>query len=756
MFSRFKIFALLFLVLILFSTSALSQPVWEKELYQIFLKDNILTIFHDQSKMMEIQSFQFNFIEPDTMIVEKVNADTLILKLEFGETDGFHEDFPSRIFLTISHFNNTIHFSAAHPSFNHITIKMKDLNEHYFGLIEKCYPHNSKNPDLRGNVVDVDVYGNGNQEYSENYASAYSAFYMSSLGYGSFFDTFARGRYHLAVNGVTEIYHQTNALDWYIFYGPTGEKIHREYFNIIGKPKYVPIWACGPIFWRDQNNGGKNEILSDIRKFTELKIPLTACWVDRPYSNGANEWSKMDFNEKFSAPEKWIKTINKDYGLEFITWVGPMTFQDPNFPGRFPLDPGYFDLTYPEALEEFEKRLNKYQYSAGVRGHKMDRADENFPLTAEWHEPVSQSESRNKYVYLYSKVIHEFLSNAHGKNQFNFARSAFHRCQPFLSGLWGGDSRSNWQGMAGNQANAVRCGFMGFPVWGQDTGGYLGSGRIDETLYIRWLQWGVWNGMFEIKIDGSGGNGEDRPPWKYSKKLQSLFREMCNQRMQLLPYIYSCANTSYKNGVLMKPLAYSYPNDDQTYTIWDEYIFCDAFLIVPVFTKENRRTIYLPEGTWVALNDPNDEYAGPATLMKEVPIETIPVFIKENSIYVTGQIYQGNAKKWMKAPDQNSEITIHLFPGKIGEKTTFTYVDYFDGDSEKEMGLQHHSEGIRFHSDALMNPSRIELRYAAKPEQIVSKGKSVLYKFDKKRHVTVISIEKNQPINLEVIIEENQ
>ncbi len=173
-------------------------------------------------------------------------------------------------------------------------------------------------------------------------------------------------------------------------------------------------------------------------------------------------------------------------------------------------------------------------------------------------------------------------------------------------------------------------------------------------------------------------------------------------------------------------------------------------MIAPVFTKENPRTIYLPKGNWIALNDPNDEYVGPATLTKEVPIEIIPVFIKGNSIYVTGQIYQSNAKKWMKPPDQNSDITIHLFPGKTGEQTTFTYVDYFDGDSEKEMGLQHSSGKIRFHSDALMSPSRIELRCENKPERIVSKGKTVPFTFDKKHRMAVILMEKNQPIDLEI------
>ena len=176
------------------------------------------------------------------------------------------------------------------------------------------------------------MYGLGDLEYAENYASSYSAFYMSTAGYGSFFDTFAKGRYQFAVNGMTQIEHQTGALDWYIFYGENGTDIHRAYFKVIGRPKFVPIWACGPIFWRDQNDGGKDELLEDIQQFTTLEIPLTACWIDRPFSDRANEWSKMNFNRKFAEAEIWIKDINQRFGLELMTWVGPLTFEDLDFP----------------------------------------------------------------------------------------------------------------------------------------------------------------------------------------------------------------------------------------------------------------------------------------------------------------------------------------------------------------------------------------------------------------------------------------
>ena len=734
------------ITLTLFSSYLFAADTWQSGPFKILPKNIGLQIYNNQSLMMDIESFAFNFVEPAALSILSTTKDSCFIQLQFNQTDGFRDDFPKQVTMLLIRSDKTLHFATANASFRHITIRMRDLNEHYFGLIEKLYPNNELNPDLRGNVVDVEVYAEGDRNYSENYASAYSAFYMSSAGYASFFDTFAKGQYRLAIDGITEIYHQTDKLDWYLFTGKNEQEMHQAYYKVIGSPKHIPIWACGPIFWRDYNKGGKDEILDDIQKFTELKIPMTGCFLDRPYSDGSNEWSQMNFKKDFANPEIWIKTINDTYGMEFMTWIAPMTFGDTNFPGLLPNYRTYMDLTNPQTLAEFESRLSRYQYSVGVKGHKMDRADENFPMTAQWHDGITESESRNKYIYLYSKVTDQFLTNAYGKDHFNFARSAFHRCQPYLSAVWGGDCRNNWQGMAGNMANAIRSSYMGFPVWGSDTGGYLGEGRIDNTLYIRWLQWSGWCGMFDIKIDGAGGSGEDRPPWKYGKEVQDVFRQVCTERMAFLPTIYSYANTAQQNGVLMKPLASCYPKDTTTYDMWDEYIFANSFLIAPIFSKENSRDIYLPEGTWIDYYDQAQTFKGPTTITRHVPMDQIPVFIQSGSMYMTGNIHQGNDKVWDK--NAKKEVTLHVFPGESGSTSEFQYVDYLDEDKVKPIQLTMEDDKLILKSESLSTDAIIEVQYIKEPKSVTLNDKTLKYNFAKKAQHLSIKIKKNTKINL--------
>ena len=745
-----KTFTLLFIAIIFVGIQNIfPQNLFEGNGLQLKLVNGHLIISTSEKELVDVASINFNFTAPKSISVLSNNENAAKLKFVYpgvAEYQGSGEDLIDTI--TISKLENGLRFFCNSKWSKNITIQLNDLNEHYFGVLEPLYPNNEKSPDLRGKVVDVDVLGDANQ-YHENYASAWSAFYMSSGGYASFFDSFAKGQYRFAINGTTELYHRTGKLDWYIIYGTSGDEILKSYYSIIGNPKYIPIWACGPIIWRDEDKNGKKDVLDDAQKMADMKIPLTAFMVDRPYSNGAHEWSKMDFNEKFSNPNEWIGELNNKYNVQFLTWVGPLTLADKDFPGLLPNFKGYIDLSNPDAIKEFEKRLKENLYSVNVRGHKMDRADEEFPEYAMWYDKTPFAEHRNKYIYLYAKVIDQFLKEAYGKDEFNFARAAFHRTQPYLSALWGGDSRSSWDGLAGNMANAIRCGFMGFPVWGSDVGGYLG-GWISEDLYARWLQFGTWSGMFEIKLDHSGGKGKDRPPWKYSEKLQDIFRETCVQRMEMLPYIYSASNTSYKNGVMMKPLAYEYFDDKNTYDIWDEYLFGNAFLVAPIYDSTNSRSVYLPKGKWYDFNSLLKIYAGGKSIDISVPMDKIPVFVKSNSIYVTGNIYQGSDKIWND--NVNEELSIHLFPGVSGEKTTYNYIDLNDSDKEKIISMTNESGKIFLKIDPLKSNSRLNIKLETEPKSVSINGSQVKYNWNEDKGIVETDLKKETQAIIEVLV----
>ncbi len=744
-----RVYFLPFIVLAL--SSYVSSQTWTNEAFEVTLKNTQIQVAADGKSLVDITAVLFNFENPQSLQVLENGPNGMVIEAVYPATvhHGI-ENAPGVARIEITNVKNGIRLYSEPQWAFQVTLQLRDQDEHYFGLVEKLIPNNERTTDLRGAVLPIDV-ESYSDFYYENNASAYSTFYISSRGYGAFFDTFARGQYQMAVNGITQLHHDNGKLDWYIFYGPSGKKIHEGYFSVIGKPKYVPLWACGPIVWRDQHRDGKEEILQDLQRFAELKIPLTACWVDRPYSNGDDEWSLMDFSDRFANADTWIKEINDKYGMQLMTWLAPMTFGDRDFPGLLINWKGYIDLTNAEALQEFERRLKTHQYSVNVRGHKMDRGDEELPLTHGWKDRTKIFARRNKYVYLYAKVVDQFLQNAFGKDQFNFARAGIHRCQPYLSALWGGDSRSTWDGLRCQVINALRCSYMGFPMWGSDVGGYLNSideGHIPEELYARWLQFGTWSGLFEIKIDNVSGWGKDRPPWKYGESLQRVFRSSCETRMQLLPYIYSALNTAYENGIVMKPLSYVFPDDPKTLAICDEYMFGDAFLLAPILDSTNQRQVYLPAGTWYDFNDVTKTYHGSQSIILDVPMEQTPVFVSANSIFVTGNVLPGNAKIW--EPNAEREIVIHAFPGKVGESAQYDYVDPFDGDSEKEISLNRGEDHITLRVDPIGSRGSIAVKTDKRPSKVSLNNRNISFKWNEKQGLSEIAFRANERVTLQI------
>ncbi|HQT91836.1 MAG TPA: glycoside hydrolase family 31 protein, partial [Candidatus Kryptobacter bacterium] len=283
----------------------------------------------------------------------------------------------------------------------------------------------------------------------------------------------------------------------------------------------------------------------------------------------------------------------------------------------------------------------------------------------------------------------------------------------------------------------------GFPDWGSDVGGYLGNAGMEpEDLFSRWLQFGAWSGVFEIKLDGAGGSGEDRAPWHYSDTLQDNFRRACEERMELAPYVYSQLNTSDVNGVLMKPLAYEYPGDSNTYSIWNEYLFGNSFLVAPVTEPgQPTRHIYLPVGVWYDWYSPSRSYAGGKTYTCVLSEKHIPVFVKQNAIFVTGENWlTGNSVKWNG--ETKPSLIINAFPGDSDLTNSFTYVDRFAADSLKKISISQKGNRINISVPALGCEGKVIVYNVVPKGSVRMNGTKVRARVDKERRTVEVEIEK--------------
>jgi alpha-glucosidase (family GH31 glycosyl hydrolase) len=74
---------------------------------------------------------------------------------------------------------------------------------------------------------------------------------------------------------------------------------------------------------------------------------------------------------------------------------------------------------------------------------------------------------------------------------------------------------------------------------------------------------------------------------------------------------------------------FAYRDDANVKDRWDEYLFGPDLLVAPVWQVGQRaREVYFPAGTWRSYWDRSQRYEGPSTVMLDVPLDMILVFVR--------------------------------------------------------------------------------------------------------------------------------
>jgi alpha-glucosidase (family GH31 glycosyl hydrolase) len=694
--------------------------------------------------LADITSLKFGTTSVSTISSVTSNTDSMVLTLNANYS------------LTIIGISGGLRFRSNNTTESTVMITLKDQNEHFYGITEQlASTATSPSPDLRGKTGFKDQVA-AYQVSSGDDAEVYEGFYYTTLGYAGYFDSFAYGSYTFGVSGSTTITYNTSMINWCLFYGPKLTQIQQSFYKVIGAPKKVPMWACGPVVWHD-NFPSSAAMIADADSFTTVKIPFSTLWLDRPYNNGTKGWGDMNFEGAFSSPDVWINTLATQYYVNLVTWIMPGCFSAPPTGEKYLTSTNYyFDLTDATTVAWYKNQLKVGQYAYGVKGHKMDRVDNGWKsgdgivTLPAFSDGTLEPERHKKYAYLNCKITDDALRSASygnlGDDQFNFPRCAVGGCQQYVSALWNGDTDAGYSGLLVSLGTAIRAGFLGFPMWGSDIGGYNAKNKVDITNLCRWMMFGVYSGFMEFMIDFKG-------PWIYTATEQASIQNIFNQRFNLLPYIYSIINTAATTGVTMRPLVGEYPGDAKTDSLVDEYMFGPAMLVAPLTSDLATRSLYLPAGTWINAWNYSDVQTGGATITSPtMSLTQIPVYIKSNSIYPTGKVFAGLEKKWNPNYDANRNLAINVFPGAAGESNSFTYVDYIDGDKQKTLTVSvSASNAITVTSPAMTIADTVYIRLSAAPSSVYS-GSTLISspQYNTTTKKLAVGFLANQPVSLTV------
>ena len=166
----------------------------------------------------------------------------------------------------------------------------------------------------------------------------------------------------------------------------------------------------------------------------------------------------------------------------------------------------------------------------------------------------------------------------------------------------------------------------GVSLIGHDLGGYRGDDSEEaKKVYIRGVQYAAFSPSFH-------DHGSAPGPWEQDEIGQENYKFYSRLRYNLVPYLYHYVCVSHRTGIpMMRSLYLHHPNDENTYSVEDQYYLGDNLLIAPIVTFSDTRKIYLPQGQWIDFWT-RKQYDGRQFIEYMAPLNQIPVFIKTATI----------------------------------------------------------------------------------------------------------------------------
>jgi alpha-D-xyloside xylohydrolase len=288
------------------------------------------------------------------------------------------------------------------------------------------------------------------------------------------------------------------------------------------------------------------------------------------------------------------------------------------------------DFTNPAAVRWWKDKI-KAHIQAGAFAIAMSDFGEDVPVDACFHNGRSGLEMHNIYTLLYQKATFEAVEEGSDHRGLVNARSGTAGMQRYPI-CWSGDPNCTWEDMLADLRAGLSIGLSGVPFWSCDNGGFSAyTGDLTPELWMRWSQWSMFQSHMRLH-----GDAPPRVPWLLGEPSTANFRKYAKLRYRLLPYIYSHAYHATMTALpLMRAMVLEYTDDPITHDLDDQYMFGDAFLVAPVYSPTNRRTVYLPAGKWYDYWN-GSAYSGPAVLHIEPDLDELPLYVRSDSIIPMG------------------------------------------------------------------------------------------------------------------------
>ncbi len=508
-------------------------------------------------------------------------------------------------------------------------------------------------------------------ELAHRNSQASVPFYVSSRGYGFFWNNPAIGTATFGTNKTEWVANSTKKLDYFITAGDTPAEIMAQYTMATGRSPMMPEYGLG--YWQCKlRYRNQEEILEVAREHKRRGLPMDAIVVDFFH------WTMQgDFKfepREWPDPEAMVKEL-KELGIETVVSVWPTVDERSENYGAM-ADQGFlvrndrgvqshmtwmgntvfYDATNPGAQKFVWDTCKKNYYDKGIRCFWLDEAEPeygcyDFDLYRYYAGPAMQCS--NVYPVGYAKGFYEGLKEQGETEIMSLVRCAWAGSQKYGVLTWSGDIFSCFRAMREQLQAGLNMGMAGIPWWTSDIGGFIGGDITDphfKELLVRWFAWGAFCPVFRMHGERSPWyereqeyrdgvrqltSGQPNEVWSFGEDNYEILTKYLFIRERLRPYIRECMERTSKTGEpVMRPLFFDFPEDQAAWKVEDAYMFGPDILVAPVMEEGLReRSIYLPAGCQWTDAYTKEVYEGGQTVTVPAPLDIIPVMVREGKSY---------------------------------------------------------------------------------------------------------------------------
>ncbi|HMP91012.1 MAG TPA: glycoside hydrolase family 31 protein [Kiritimatiellia bacterium] len=502
----------------------------------------------------------------------------------------------------------------------------------------------------------LELYSQSAYNYSDHAKLMYYSMpaVVSSRRYMLVFDNAARGEIDIDSDGNRTLQFKAVGGRWayIVIAGETWPELSAAIAETTGRQPMLPRWALGHLASRFGYQS-RSEAEAVVAGHIEDDIPIDAIIFDL-YWFGPDlrgYMGNLDWDRKaFPDPEEMIGNF-KQQGIKTILITEPFILSESknweNAVSRQVLardaegnaatfetffgQAGLLDVFNPSAREWFWS-FYKQQMDAGVAGWWGDLGEPETHPDDIRHVNGRGEEVHNAYGHTWSRMVYEGYQHDFPQlRPFNLMRSGFVGTQRYGMIPWSGDVNRSWGGLRSQIEISLQMGLQGVAYMHSDLGGYTG-GTKDAELYIRWMQYGVFQPIYRPHA-----HPEVPPePIFWDDETKRIVRDAIRLRYRLLPYHYTLMFENATDGLpLMRPLMFL---DDrpELEDRMDAYLWGNDLLVAPILEPGvTEQLVPFPKGShWFDFFG-GKRYKGGQAVKVPVTLEQIPVFVRGGAFLPT-------------------------------------------------------------------------------------------------------------------------